>query len=61
MMVNVFYILDFTVRTDGGAMHETDRKYSTLGIQPCEQPPAYHILPRSSYLLIPQDTPDLLR
>ena len=42
-------------------MHETDRKYGTLGRQPREQPPAYHILPRSSYLLIPQDTPDLLR
>ena len=42
-------------------MHTTDRKYGTLGRQPREQPPAYHILPRSSYLLIPQDTPDLLR
>ena len=42
-------------------MHESDRKYGTLGRQPREQPPAYHILPRSSYLLIPQDTPDLLR
>ena len=25
-----------------------------------EQPPAYHILPRASYLVLPQDTPDLL-
>jgi len=42
------------------SQHDTDRKYGTLGRQPREQPPAYHILPRSSYLLIPQDTPDLL-
>jgi len=37
-----------------------ERRYGTLGRQPKEQPPPYHILPRSSYLLIPQDTPDLL-
>lgn len=46
---------------------ELERRYGTLGRQPREQrepreqPPPYHILPRSSYLLIPQDTPDLLR
>ena len=37
-----------------------DRKYGTVGRKPREQPPAYHILPRSSYLVLPQDTPDLL-
>jgi hypothetical protein len=26
-----------------------------------EHPPPYHILPRGSYLIIPQVTPDLLR
>jgi len=37
------------------------RQYGTLGRVPTkEQPPPYHILPRASYLLIPQDTPDLL-
>jgi len=37
------------------------RQYGTLGRAPTkEQPPPYHILPRASYLLIPQDTPDLL-
>jgi len=37
------------------------RQYGTLGRAPAkEQPPPYHILPRASYLLIPQDTPDLL-
>jgi len=50
----------FRVRDNGHAINETARKYGTLGRQPREQPPAYHILPRSSYLLIPQDTPDLL-
>jgi hypothetical protein len=34
------------------------RQYGTLGRQ--GRPPPYHILPRASYLLIPQDTPDLL-
>ena len=51
----------FRIGDKGTSLHETDRKYGTLGRQPREQPPAYHILPRSSYLLIPQDTPDLLR
>ena len=37
-----------------------DRKYGTVGRKPREQPPAYHILPRASYLVLPQDTPDLL-
>ena len=37
-----------------------ERKYGTVGRKPREQPPAYHILPRSSYLVLPQDTPDLL-
>jgi len=50
----------FRIRDEGAVIQETDRKYGTLGRQPREQPPAYHILPRSSYLLIPQDTPDLL-
>ena len=46
----------------GGSSRESlERRYGTLGRQPKEQPPPYHILPRSSYLLIPQDTPDLLR
>jgi len=38
---------------DGG------RKYGTLGREP-RNLPTYHLLPRSSYILIPQDTPDLL-
>jgi len=50
----------FRVRDEGAVVHQIDRKYGTLGRQPREQPPAYHILPRASYLLIPQDTPDLL-
>eukprot|EP00092_Neocalanus_flemingeri_P023635 GFUD01025636.1.p1 GENE.GFUD01025636.1~~GFUD01025636.1.p1 ORF type:complete len:276 (-),score=89.38 GFUD01025636.1:112-939(-) len=50
----------FRVREEGVRTTNTDRKYGTLGRQPREQPPAYHILPRASYLLIPQDTPDLL-
>jgi hypothetical protein len=46
----------------GGSSRESlERRYGTLGRQPKELPPPYHILPRSSYLLIPQDTPDLLR
>ena len=38
-------------------------KYGTVGRKPREQPPAYHILPRSSYLVLPPDTntPDLLQ
>ena len=40
-------------------------KYGTVGRKPREQPPAYHILPRSSYLVLPQEpnttTPDLLQ
>jgi len=39
---------------DGG------RKYGTLGRETRNNPPTYHLLPRSSYLLIPQDTPDLI-
>jgi len=50
----------FIVRDKAERINETDRKYGTLGRQPRENPPAYHILPRASYLLIPQDTPDLL-
>lgn len=50
----------FRIGDRNTTMQDTDRKYGTLGRQPREQPPAYHILPRSSYLLIPQDTPDLL-
>ena len=56
-----FLCLGFRVRDEGAVVHQIDRKYGTLGRQPREQPPAYHILPRASYLLIPQDTPDLLR
>jgi len=37
-----------------------DRKYWTLGRESRNNPPTYHLLPRSSYLLIPQDTPDLI-
>jgi len=44
----------------GVEREEMERRYGTLGRQPRGQPPPYHILPRSSYLLIPQDTPDLL-
>jgi len=36
-----------------------ERKYGTLGREP-RNLPTYHLLPRSSYILIPQDTPDLL-
>ena len=52
----------FRIREDQG-WGETvnlDRKYGTVGRKPREQPPAYHILPRASYLVLPQDTPDLL-
>ena len=31
------------------------------GFSQPDHPPPYHILPRGSYLIIPQDTPDLLR
>merc|ERR1719483_89597 len=50
----------FIVREKAERVTETERKYGTLGPQPREHPPAYHVLPRASYLLIPQDTPDLL-
>lgn len=46
--------------SDDSERHDLGRRYGTLGRMPREQPPAYHILPRASYLLIPQDTPDLL-
>ena len=42
-------------------------KYGTVGRKPREQPPAYHILPRSSYLVLPpgesepSPAPDLLQ
>jgi len=36
------------------------RQYGTLGRLPREQPPSYHILPRASYLVLPQKPPDLL-
>jgi len=36
------------------------RRYGTLGHLPKEQPPSYHILPRASYLVLPQEPPDLL-
>ena len=42
-------------------MNEIDRKNGTLGSRPREYPPAYHLLPCSSYLIIPQDSQDLLR
>jgi len=50
----------FRMREELTDKDQIDRQYSTLGRHPREQPPAYHILPRSSYLLVPQDTPDLL-
>ena len=55
------YICFFPGFRAGSQREEMERRYGTLGRQPREQPPPYHILPRSSYLLIPQDTPDLLR
>ena len=42
-------------------------KYGTVGRKPREQPPAYHILPRASYLVLPpgetdpSPAPDLLQ
>lgn len=51
--------LGFRVREDVLPDLDMDRKYGTVGRKPRE-PPAYHILPRASYLVIPQDTPDLL-
>jgi len=52
----------FRIREDPGWAETVnlDRKYGTVGRKPREQPPAYHILPRASYLVLPQDTPDLL-
>ena len=37
------------------AGHQAMREYGTLGRMPREQPPPYHVLPRASYLILPQE------
>ena len=53
-------ISGFIEKDKAATVTEIDRKYGTLGHRPSKHPPAYHILPSSSYLIIPQDSQDLL-
>ena len=54
-------ILGFYGFYDYKGEYDNGQRYGTQELYQEEHPPPYHILPRGSYLSIPQDTPDLIR